>query len=54
MMESPNIVGVYKMLTDSSIDVWIDGGWRADALLGYQAREHGDMNIMIQKKTYQN
>lgn len=29
------------------IDVWIDGGWGVDALLGEQRREHADVDIII-------
>lgn len=30
------------------IDVWIDGGWAVDALLGEQTRPHGDLDVVIQ------
>jgi lincosamide nucleotidyltransferase A/C/D/E len=32
------------------IDVWIDGGWAVDALLGEETRPHKDIDIVIQKK----
>lgn len=32
------------------IDIWIDGGWGVDALLGHQSRPHGDVDIVIQEK----
>jgi lincosamide nucleotidyltransferase A/C/D/E len=31
------------------IDVWIDGGWGVDALLGGQTRPHEDLDIIIEK-----
>jgi lincosamide nucleotidyltransferase A/C/D/E len=30
-----------------SFDVWIDGGWGVDALLGVQSRVHSDLDIII-------
>ena len=29
------------------IDVWLNGGWGVDALLGHQTREHEDLDITI-------
>ena len=28
-----------------SIEIWIDGGWGVDALLGTQTRPHSDVDI---------
>lgn len=30
------------------IQIWIDGGWAVDALLGQQSRPHGDLDIVVQ------
>lgn len=49
-MESFDAINIYKLLTDNEIDVWLDGGWGVDALLGKQTREHGDVDIVIQQK----
>jgi Aminoglycoside-2''-adenylyltransferase len=32
------------------IDVWIDGGWGVDALLGEQTRIHRDLDIAVQHR----
>jgi lincosamide nucleotidyltransferase A/C/D/E len=33
-----------------NLDVWLDGGWGVDALLGCQTRPHGDLDIVVQQK----
>ncbi len=32
------------------VEVWIDGGWGVDALLGEQTRSHKDLDIAVQEK----
>ncbi|RJR29232.1 tRNA nucleotidyltransferase [Candidatus Microgenomates bacterium] len=49
-MKSADVIKIYKLLTDNNIDVWLDGGWGVDALLGKQTREHGDVDIVVQEK----
>lgn len=49
-MKPSDVINIYKLLTDNNIDVWLDGGWGVDALLGKQTREHGDVDIVIQQK----
>lgn len=29
------------------VDVWVDGGWGVDALLGRQTRPHGDLDLAL-------
>ena len=29
------------------IDVWLDGGWGVDALIGEQTREHDDLDLVV-------
>ncbi|WP_423201786.1 nucleotidyltransferase domain-containing protein [Edaphobacter modestus] len=31
---------MYRRLGSSGIEIWIDGGWGVDALLGHQTRVH--------------
>lgn len=33
-------------LEDRGIDVWLDGGWGVDALLGRQTRPHDDLDVI--------
>jgi lincosamide nucleotidyltransferase A/C/D/E len=30
-----------------AIDVWLDGGWGVDALIGEQTREHDDLDVVV-------
>jgi hypothetical protein len=32
------------------IDLWLDGGWGVDALLGEQTRLHDDLDIVLEHK----
>ncbi len=32
------------------INVWLDGGWGVDALLGEQTRRHRDLDIVLERK----
>ena len=36
-----------KLFDELGIEVWIDGGWGVDALLGECTREHQDLDIII-------
>ena len=40
----------YTRLENLGINIWIDGGWSVDALLGEQTRHHEDLDIVIQQK----
>lgn len=49
-MTSTDVVDFYNACTETEIDIWLDGGWSVDALLGEQIREHVDLDIAIQEK----
>jgi lincosamide nucleotidyltransferase A/C/D/E len=49
-MPADHVIEVYDLLRRHEIDIWIDGGWGVDALLGEHTREHGDLDIAIQAK----
>lgn len=49
-MTSVDVVDFYGNVTQVGIEVWIDGGWGVDALLGEQTRPHKDLDIAIQQK----
>lgn len=49
-MNSKDIVDLYTHLENLGIQIWIDGGWSVDALLGKQTRSHKDLDITIQRK----
>ncbi len=50
MMTEQDAASLLKMFEDIGVDVWLDGGWGVDALLGYQTRSHNDLDIFIEKK----
>jgi lincosamide nucleotidyltransferase A/C/D/E len=45
-----DVAHLYRTLDALGIDVWIDGGWGVDALLGKQTRGHSDVDIVVQEK----
>jgi lincosamide nucleotidyltransferase A/C/D/E len=44
------VVDFHDRLHHLGIEIWIDGGWGVDALLGRQTRPHRDLDIAIQAK----
>jgi lincosamide nucleotidyltransferase A/C/D/E len=42
-----NVLAVLDRLEGAGIDVWIDGGWGIDALVGEQTREHDDVDLVV-------
>jgi lincosamide nucleotidyltransferase A/C/D/E len=49
-MTSIDVIGFYTTLENLGIEMWVDGGWGVDALLGEQTRPHKDLDIAIQQK----
>ena len=47
-MTSADVIEIHSTLTNFGIDIWIDGGWGVDALLGWQTRLHKDLDIVIE------
>ena len=47
-MTASDVIEIVRLLDQNRIDVWIDGGWGVDALLGEQTRTHRDLDIAIQ------
>jgi lincosamide nucleotidyltransferase A/C/D/E len=42
--EAAELVG---LLEHAGVDVWLDGGWGVDALLGEQTRPHDDLDLVV-------
>ena len=40
------LVDLVRLLEESAIEVWLDGGWGVDALLGTQSRPHKDVDLI--------
>lgn len=49
-MIAHDVLDFYKTMSDVGVEVWIDGGWGVDALLGKQTRQHKDLDIAIEEK----
>ena len=49
-MIAADVIGLYTALEELGVDIWVDGGWGVDALLGEQTRPHADLDIVIQQK----
>src|SRR2546427_1302716 len=47
---SVDVLSFYNELASLGIQIWVDGGWGVDALLGKQTRTHKDLDIAIQGK----
>lgn len=49
-MTEKDVIDLLEKIEQIGIEVWIDGGWGVDALLGRQTRPHNDIDIFVQKK----
>jgi lincosamide nucleotidyltransferase A/C/D/E len=47
---SIDVIDLYATLENLGVEIWMDGGWGVDALLGEQSRPHQDLDIAIQQK----
>jgi lincosamide nucleotidyltransferase A/C/D/E len=49
-MPSKDVIALYDLLEREGIQIWIDGGWAVDALLGEQTRRHADLDIALETR----
>ena len=49
-MTAEEAVKIIKLLERNGIEVYVDGGWGVDALLGGQSRKHEDLDIALPHK----
>jgi len=47
MVNASDVVELLGRLEACGVNVWLNGGWGVDALLGHQSREHEDLDITI-------
>ena len=52
-MTAEKVVEVITLLEENGIEVYVDGGWGVDALLGAQTRAHEDLDIATPHKYIQ-
>lgn len=50
IMSARDAADVLRLIGSAGIDVWLDGGWAVDAVLGEQTRTHKDLDIIVHKK----
>ena len=48
-MHADDVIDVVNALESAGIDVWLQGGWGVDALLGEQTRPHDDLDVIIRE-----
>jgi lincosamide nucleotidyltransferase A/C/D/E len=46
-MTQSALIDLLRLLDSRRIEVWLDGGWAVDALLGAQTRPHKDVDIIL-------
>ena len=46
-MTAADVIEIIQLLTANGIEVYVDGGWAVDALLGEQTRPHADLDIAM-------
>jgi lincosamide nucleotidyltransferase A/C/D/E len=49
-MTSVDVIELHTTLRKLGVEIWIDGGWGVDALLGEQTRSHSDLDIAIEER----
>lgn len=47
-MTAADVIAIYEACEATGIQIWIDGGWSVDALLGEETRPHGDLDIAME------
>ena len=46
-MTAESVLEILAILERAGIEVWLDGGWGIDALLGAQTRPHRDLDVIL-------
>ena len=49
MVNQADAVEIISYAEDNGINIWLDGGWGVDALLGMETRAHNDIDIFVEK-----
>ncbi|HWB38858.1 MAG TPA: hypothetical protein VG604_01305 [Candidatus Saccharimonadales bacterium] len=49
-MTAEEVLKIYNDSISTGIQVWIDGGWCVDALVGEQTREHADLDVAVARR----
>jgi len=46
-MAAADVVALLEAFEAAGVQVWIDGGWGVDALVGHQLRAHDDLDVVV-------
>jgi lincosamide nucleotidyltransferase A/C/D/E len=46
-VRAADVLRVVELFERALIDVWLDGGWGVDALLGEETRPHRDLDVIV-------
>jgi lincosamide nucleotidyltransferase A/C/D/E len=49
-MNARDVHEALDALTAAGVDVWLDGGWGIDALVGEQTRAHSDLDAAVERR----
>jgi lincosamide nucleotidyltransferase A/C/D/E len=49
-MNALDVIKIVQLFKQNHLDLYIDGGWGVDALLGEQTRPHEDLDIAVEHK----
>lgn len=49
-MIGSDVIEIINALQQAGVDVWLDGGWAVDALVGKQTRQHDDLDVVVELK----
>jgi lincosamide nucleotidyltransferase A/C/D/E len=45
-LKAEDVLLLVDLLESADVQTWMDGGWGVDALLGYQSRDHYDLDLV--------
>ena len=46
-MTAERVLELLELFESEGIEVWLDGGWGVDALIGRQSRPHDDLDLVV-------
>ena len=49
-MTLADVLELLNLADEARAELWVDGGWAVDAVLGEQTREHNDLDILIERR----
>ena len=49
-MSATDAAELIRLIEGAGIEIWLDGGWAVDAVLGEQTRAHKDLDIILHRR----